>query len=94
MFTMADDERVESMLASAGFTDVLIEDVPVSMDYADVEEYVAASRDTGGAFARAFSEASEEERQAITKELAEAFTPFEVDGGLALPGVALVALAR
>ena len=94
MFTMADDERVESMLASAGFTDVLIEDVPVSMDYADVEEYVAASRDTGGAFARAFNEASEEERQAITKELAEAFTPFEVDGGLALPGVALVALAR
>jgi hypothetical protein len=64
------------------------------MPYGDVDEYVTATRDTGGAFARAFNEASEEERRAITQELAEAFTPFEVDGGLALPGLALVALAR
>ena len=94
MFTMSDDGRVESLLAAAGFTDVLIDDVPVRMPYGDVDEYVTATRDTGGAFARAFNEASEEEQHAITQELAEAFTPFEVDGGLALPGLALVALAR
>jgi len=94
MFTMSDDGRVESLLAAAGFTDVLIDDVPVRMPYGDVDEYVTATRDTGGAFARAFNEASEEEQRAITQELAEAFTPFEVDGGLALPGLALVALAR
>jgi len=94
MFTMSDDGRVESLLAAAGFTDVLIDDVPVRMPYGDVDEYVTATRDTGGAFARAFDEASEEEQRAITQELAEAFTPFEVDGGLALPGLALVALAR
>ena len=94
MFTMSDDGRVESLLRAAGFTDVLIDDVPVRMPYGDVDEYVTATRDTGGAFARAFNEASEEEQRAITQELAEAFTPFEVDGGLALPGLALVALAR
>ena len=94
MFTMSDHGRVESLLAAAGFTDVLIDDVPVRMLYGDVDEYVTATRDTGGAFARAFNEASEEEQRAITQELAEAFTPFEVDGGLALPGLALVALAR
>ena len=94
MFTMSDDGCVESLLAAAGFTDVLIDDVPVRMPYGDVDEYVTATRDTGGAFARAFNEASEEEQRAITQELAEAFTPFEVDGGLALPGLALVALAR
>jgi SAM-dependent methyltransferase len=94
MFTMSDDGRVEALLAAAGFTDVLIDDVPVRMPYVDVDEYVTATRDTGGAFARAFNEASEEEQRAITQELAEAFTPFEVDGGLALPGLALVALAR
>jgi len=94
MFTMSDDGRVEALLAAAGFTDVLIDDVPVRMPYGDVDEYVTATRDTGGAFARAFNEASEEEQRAITQELAEAFTPFEVDGGLALPGLALVALAR
>jgi hypothetical protein len=64
------------------------------MAYGDIDEYVAATRDTGGAFSRAFSEASAEEQRAITQELAESFAPFEVDGGLALPGVALVALAR
>ena len=94
MFTMSDDGRVESLLRAAGFTDVLIDDVPVRMPYGDVDEYVTATRDTGGAFSRAFNEASEEEQRAITQELAEAFTPFEVDGGLALPGLALVALAR
>jgi len=94
MFTMSDDGRVESLLAAAGFTDVLIDDVPVRMPYGDVDEYVTATRDTGGAFARAFNEASEEEQRAITQELADAFTPFEVDGGLALPGLALVVLAR
>ena len=94
MFTMADDERVESLLTAAGYSDVLIEDVRVSMAYGDIDDYVTATRDTGGAFSRAFSGASEEEQRAITQELAESFAPFEVDGGLALPGVALVALAR
>jgi len=94
MFTMAEDEHVEAMLAAAGFTDVLIESVPLRFAFGDVDEYVATSVDTGGAFARAFAQASEKERAAITQELAEAFTPFTSDGGLALPGLALVALAR
>ena len=94
MFTLADDERVESLLTAAGFTDVLIDDVPVSMGYGDIDEYVTATRDTGGAFSRAFTQASEEEQAAITQELAESFAPFAVDDGYVLPGVALVALAR
>ena len=94
MFTWADDGRVESLLAEAGFTDVLIEDVPVRFVYGDIDEYVAATRDTGGAFARAYAQASEEEQAAITRELEEAFVPFTADGGVVLPGVALVALAR
>jgi SAM-dependent methyltransferase len=94
MFTWADDGRVESLLAAAGFTDVLIEDVPVRFVYGDIDEYVAATRDTGGAFARAYAQASEEEQAAITRELEEAFAPFTAEDGLVLPGVALVALAR
>jgi SAM-dependent methyltransferase len=94
MFTMSTDERVESLLAAAGFTDVLIEDVPVRFAYRDVDEYVTATRDTGGAFARAYAQASEEEQADITHELAEAFAPFRTGDGLVLPGVALVALAR
>ena len=94
MFTWADDGRVESLLAAAGFTDVLIEDVHVRFVYGDIDEYVAATRETGGAFARAYAQASEEEQAAITRELEEAFAPFTAEDGLVLPGVALVALAR
>ncbi len=94
MFALADDERVHALLAAAGFTDVLIEDAPVRFPYADVDAYVASAADTGGPFARAFGEASEEEQAAIKEELREAFGPFAADDGLVLTGVALVAIAR
>ena len=93
MFTMADEERTRSLLEGAGFTDVRIEDIPVRFVYGGVDEYVSASRDTGGAFAVAFREASEDERKAMTAQLGEAFAPFAVDGRYELPGVALVAVA-
>jgi SAM-dependent methyltransferase len=94
MFTMATDERVRSLLDEAGFTSVRIEDVPVRFVYYDLAEYVAIARDTGGAFARAFDQASGEEREAIANGLAEAFVPFGVNGGYEFPGLALCAIAR
>jgi SAM-dependent methyltransferase len=93
MFALARDERVRSLLDAAGFTDVRIEDVPVGFVASDIDDYVAVTRDTGGAFATAFGEASEEEQAAITREIAEAFAPYAVDGGYELPGLALVAVA-
>jgi ubiquinone/menaquinone biosynthesis C-methylase UbiE len=93
MFGLASDERVRSLLAAAGFTDMRIEDVPVLFVASDIDDYVAVTRDTGGSFATAFGEASEEEQAAITREIAEAFAPFAVDGGYELPGLTLVAVA-
>lgn len=93
MFTMAADERVHSLLAGAGFTHVRIDDVPVRFVYSGIDDYVASARDTGGAFSTAFGQASEEEREAITREFVEAFAPFAPDGGYEFPGLALVAVA-
>jgi SAM-dependent methyltransferase len=94
MYTMASDERVRSLLDDAGFTDVRIDDVPVLLAYTDVDDYIETARDTGGAFATAFADASEEERTVLRREIAKAFEPFESDGGYELPGLALVAVAR
>ena len=94
MFTFAEDERVESMLRAAAFTDLRIESVPVRLVHRDVDEYVASAVDTGGAFSRAFTHASPDEQAAITQELAKAFAPYVHDGEYALPGLALVAIAR
>jgi SAM-dependent methyltransferase len=93
MFTMATDERVHSLLEGAGFANARIEDVPLRFEYGDIDDYVAVGRDTGGAFARAWDAASEEERAAIKQRLVESYAPFAVDGGYALPGLALVAAA-
>jgi hypothetical protein len=94
MFTMATDERVRSLLEEAGFTSVRSEDVPVRFVYRDIGEYVALANDTGGAFYRAWGQASEAEREAIGRELTEAYVPFAVDGGYEVPGLALVVVAR
>ena len=90
---MAADGRVHSLLGSAGFTEVRIDDVPIVFIAADVDDYVSSARETGGMFARAWQAASEEGRLAINEQLADAFVPFERDGGYELPGLALVAVA-
>ena len=93
MFTMATDERVQELLEGAAFTLERLEDVPVLFRYADIDEYVLTARDTGGMFARVWGDASEDKRRAITAQLAEAFTPFAVDGGYELPGLTLCVAA-
>jgi SAM-dependent methyltransferase len=93
IFSMASDERIRDLLADAGFTAVRMEDLPVRFVYRDVDDYVRRARDTGGVFAMVFRQVSEGERDAMKAELARAFTPFAVDGGYELPGVALAAVA-
>jgi ubiquinone/menaquinone biosynthesis C-methylase UbiE len=94
MFTMATDERVTSLLEAAGFEHVRIEDVPVLMVYGSMDEYVSLASDTGGSFAKAFRDARAEERATMTREIADGFASYAVDGGFELPGLALVAVAR
>ena len=94
IFTMADEERVRSLLGAAGFSQVRCDDVPLRFTYADLDDYVAASSDTGGSFSVAFRDASDEERDAMLAEIREAFVPFAVGDGYELPGLALVAVAR
>ena len=93
MFTLASDERIRELLGSAGFTSWKIEDVPVRFVAADVDEYIAGARETGGVFARAWEAATESEREQMTAELAAAFAPHTVDGRLELPGVAACVVA-
>jgi ubiquinone/menaquinone biosynthesis C-methylase UbiE len=93
MFVMADEERTRRLLAGAGFTDIRLEEVPVSFPFDDVADYVRRSIETGGVFATVFTEASTEDQEAMKADLAEAFAPFVSDGGYVLPGVALCASA-
>jgi SAM-dependent methyltransferase len=93
IFALADAERLRALLAGAGFTAQRVEEIPVRFRYDDVDDYVRRAKDTGGIFATAWSEVSEREQAALRAKLAEAFAPFQADGGFELPGVALAASA-
>jgi hypothetical protein len=93
MFVLANTKELCALVKDAGFGTVQIDDVPVRNDYVDVDEYVRRSNEMGGMFSRAWSVAPEDEREAMTEELRDAFEPFEVDGGYELPGLAICVLA-
>jgi SAM-dependent methyltransferase len=93
MFVLATEERLGGLLEGSGFETVRTADVPVLFAFRDVDEYVERATATGGGFASAWSSASEDERDAIKSDLEDAFEPFAADGGYALPGVSLCAVA-
>jgi len=94
MFVLADAERLRELLEGAGFGVERVEDVPVLFTYDDVDHYIAVARETGGMFARIWSDASDEDREAIKARLSEEFVPCAVDGGYEMPGAAVVAAAH
>ncbi|HYI75923.1 MAG TPA: methyltransferase domain-containing protein [Gaiellaceae bacterium] len=94
MFVLADEERLRGLLQGAGFVVETVEDVPVLFEYPDVDAYLRRSVDTGGMFARAWNDATADQRATITARIVDGFEPFAVDGGYELPGVAVVAGAR
>jgi SAM-dependent methyltransferase len=93
MFVLANEKELRALVEDAGFANVQMENVPVHMEYRDVDEYVRRSSEMGGMFSRAWTAAPEDEREAMTEELGEAFESFAVNGGYELPGLALCILA-
>lgn len=93
MFVLADQKELRALVEGAGFADVEMDEVPVHDNYRDVDEFVRRSNETGGLFSRAWTAASEDEREAMTEEFRGAFEPFAVENGYDLPGLAICVLA-
>jgi ubiquinone/menaquinone biosynthesis C-methylase UbiE len=93
VFGMASEERVLTLLEGAGFTDARTEDVPVRFAYRDLDDYERWVMEVAGPFAMVVRGLPEEERGVLRAQLAEAFVPFEAEGGYEMPGVALTAVA-
>ena len=92
-FALGEDGRLRDLLEGGGFRAERIEEVPILITYDDVDDFIAVSGQTSGMLAKIWREASDEELATIASRLAEGFAPFDVDGGYALPGVAVVAAA-
>jgi len=95
MFDLADPDRLRELLAETGFADAIVEELPLTLRYDDVEDLVASTSDLAPAFADVTAPLDPRQRADLMERLALATAPFaSADGSLALPAVALVATAE
>lgn len=95
MFDLADPDRLRELLAETGFADAIVEELPLTLRYDDVEDLVASTSDLAPAFADVTAPLDPRQRADLMERLTLATAPFAAaDGSLALPAVALVATAE
>jgi enediyne biosynthesis protein CalE5 len=94
LFQFADREALRSALASAGFTDIAIDPVELTMaDFATGDEFVAFTLDTAGPIAMAFNKLSDEQKPQVAAEIGN--EAVRIGGGRAhIKGLTWVATAR
>jgi hypothetical protein len=90
---MADPERVRQMLTKAGFAEVEVNEVQVSHRFSTFDEYWNLQSEIAGPLAAMITSLSPEKRSSVKDTLRGSVDEFTVTGGLALPGVAVVASA-
>lgn len=93
IFSMSDPERVRALLTKAGFADVHTDEVPVSHRFASFEDYWSVQTQISGTLAGLIAELPDDDRSALKDMVRTSQSPFTDAGGLALPGVSLVASA-
>ena len=92
-FSMANAERVESLLRDAGFSVVRTEELEGRFAFADVDAYMGLIADTAGPIALTLQGLEEADRAAVRADVEDSLRRFAVDDGYELPGVALCAVA-
>jgi SAM-dependent methyltransferase len=94
MFTLAAPGVLEELLATAGFTDVVVRPIELARRYSEPGEFVAETADISPMFGSSYAELPPEERSTISAEVVSALEPFTApDGRVTLPGRSLVAVA-
>ncbi len=94
MFDLADEDALRGLLEDAGFAEVVVEQLSLTMPYDDVEDYIAATSDLSPAFADVVQPLNARQRDDLVERLTAATAQFAApDGSLALPALAVVAAA-
>jgi SAM-dependent methyltransferase len=94
MFILSAPGRLQELLETAGFLDVVVDAVDTSRTFAGVEEYVAETNDVSSVFGEVYAQLTGAQRQAVTRMIAELSEPHtRPDGSITLPGRSLVAAA-
>jgi SAM-dependent methyltransferase len=95
MFILSAPGRLQDLLETAGFVDVVVESVQTSRSFADIADYVAEFYDTSSMFGEVFDRLSDEQREIVASKIAELSGEYTgADGSITLPGRSLVAAAE
>ena len=92
-FSLASDERVESLLRDAGFSEVRTEELEGTFKVAEVDEYLGLIADTAGPIALVLRGLGEADRAALRTDVEDSLRRFAAAGGYELPSLALCAIA-
>jgi SAM-dependent methyltransferase len=94
MFSFAPEGRIEELLLSAGFDDVVLDKVDLVFRAASFDEWWEYQFDTSPSLTEALASASPEERDAVHEGVEARLAPYAgPDGALEIPGRTLVAAA-
>jgi ubiquinone/menaquinone biosynthesis C-methylase UbiE len=93
ILALADNVRLRRLFAGAGFSEPQIEEIAITWRFADTDDYWEFLTGAAGAIAMVLGQLDEAERGRVREQIIERVTPFESAGGIALPGVSLVASA-
>jgi len=94
MFALAAPGRLQELLESAGFVEVLVQSVELNRTHQDLDAYFEETLDLSRPFADAVDGLAGPELEAVRDEIAALAVPYvQADGSIALPGRSLVAAA-
>lgn len=94
MFVLAAPGRLQELLESAGFTDVVVDSVPTPRSFADVDSYVSETQEVSSMFGELMAPLSDAQRAEVVEKIAELSQPYiGSDGSVSFTGRSLVAAA-
>jgi SAM-dependent methyltransferase len=94
MFTLADPGRLEQLLETAGFVEVVLDSVELSRSGPSVQRFLEETLDLSRPFAEVRERLSDEQWRAVERKVASLAEPFTAqDGKLNFPARSLAAAA-
>jgi ubiquinone/menaquinone biosynthesis C-methylase UbiE len=95
MFDLADPAQLRELLEDAGFAHPRVEELPLTMPYESLDDFVLATRDLSPQFDDVVAPLNERQSADLLERLTAATVSYAApDGSLAMPAVALVAAAE
>jgi ubiquinone/menaquinone biosynthesis C-methylase UbiE len=93
ILSLADTVRLRQLFAEAGFSELQIEEIAITWRFADADDYWEFLTTAAGAIAMVLGQLDGDERGRVREQIGERVRSFDSVGGIALPGVSLVASA-